>query len=429
MDLACDAKMENRHYDADGRLHILRTPISKATVNPYYGREIPNGDKLGLSPDKVYQLLRDPGELAKAAPSFARNQLMFEHTAVSSADPKQDSIAGTVGSDVVFEHPYLIADLCVWDADAIAGIETDTVRELSSSYRYRADMTPGIFEGKRYDGVMRDIQGNHVALVKQGRAGSDVMAADSKMEKKMATRMGSENKAEAVRAANKIAGDEDDNAEEYANIEAKTPGPKAKDKKARDKKAKDWEYDGDPKADDKRAKDEEDDDEDQDDDDFDGEVTKLDPKEKELQDNDPEGQDKKAKDKRSKRASDKKAKDCTAEDEGRDSKSEDSRRANDSRLKRAMDEYKAELKQAEEARRDVRQIVGDVLAYDTAEEIYSFALDEMKVDRDGVSGRTALRALFNAAKGVRSTSPKFAYDSESLEKTIPGANRYIRVMA
>ena len=179
MEIACDAALKNRRYDADGRLHIMRTPISKATVNPYYGREIPGATELGLEPERVYYMLRDPGELAKAAQSFARVQLMFVHTAVSADDPKQDSIAGTVGSDVEFEAPYLMADLCVWDAEAIAGIETETVQELSSSYRYRADMTPGMYEGQRHDGVMRDIQGNHVALVKAGRAGSDVKAADA----------------------------------------------------------------------------------------------------------------------------------------------------------------------------------------------------------------------------------------------------------
>ena len=207
MEIACDSKLLNRRYDADGRLHILRTPISKATVNPYYGREIPGSEQLGLEPERVYYLLRDPGELAKAAPSFARNQLMFVHTSVSADDPKQDSIAGTIGSDVEFQAPYLIADICIWDAEAIAGVETDTVRELSSSYRYRADMTPGMYEGQRYDGVMRDIQGNHVALVKTGRAGSDVMAADSELEKTMETKFGKSIYAILCAASPKLAAD------------------------------------------------------------------------------------------------------------------------------------------------------------------------------------------------------------------------------
>ena len=137
-ELALDASLQNRRYDADGQLHIHRTPISKATVNPYYGREIPDSDRLGLEPERIYYLLRDPGELAKAAPSFQNKQLMFKHIAVSADDPKQDSIAGTIGSDVEFVAPYLMADMAIWDAEAIAGVETDTVRELSASYRYRA---------------------------------------------------------------------------------------------------------------------------------------------------------------------------------------------------------------------------------------------------------------------------------------------------
>jgi hypothetical protein len=43
-------------------------------------------------------------------------------------------------------------------------------------------MTGGIFDGKSYDGVMRNIKGNHVALVPEGRAGHDVKVADSAME-------------------------------------------------------------------------------------------------------------------------------------------------------------------------------------------------------------------------------------------------------
>ena len=76
---AYDAALQNRTIRRDGRMHILRTRISKATVNPYYGREIPDADTLGLDPNRIYYLLRDQTELAKAAPSFARVPLMFKH--------------------------------------------------------------------------------------------------------------------------------------------------------------------------------------------------------------------------------------------------------------------------------------------------------------------------------------------------------------
>jgi hypothetical protein len=444
MEIACDSKLLNRRYDADGRLHILRTPISKATVNPYYGREIPDADKLGLEPERVYYLLRDPGELAKAAPSFARNQLMFIHTPVSADDPKQDSIAGTIGSDVEFQAPYLIADLCIWDVEAIAGVETDTVRELSASYRYRADMTPGMYEGQRYDGVMRDIQGNHVALVKSGRAGSDVMAADSKLEMKMETKFGKALYAILCAASPKLAADSAlkplvigltrkqcdlralepkllamdaelrkpetlaamqaaKDAESEEETEAEKKAREEKEKAAKDKKAKDGKR-GKDESFEEWAKEEED---------------ESDHKAKDAEEESEEESEEERKERLEKRAKDKKAKDCSAKDE--EEKAED-------KMKHAMDEFKADLRAADEARRAVRTVVGDVLAQDSAEGIYSFALDQMKVDHKDVVGVPALRALFNLAQQASKPAVRQAFDAVSVEEKFTGAGRQIQVM-
>lgn len=168
-----------RSYDQDGRLHVESSNISKATVNPYYGSEIPNYQQLGLEPKKVYYLLRDPEELKKAAPTFNNLPLLSKHIPVSADEPQKEVIAGTTGSDTVFENGYLKCSLAVWDAEAIAGIESGEQVELSSAYHYTADMTAGEFEGRHYDGVMRDIVGNHVALVDVGRAGRDVVVSDA----------------------------------------------------------------------------------------------------------------------------------------------------------------------------------------------------------------------------------------------------------
>ena len=43
-------------------------------------------------------------------------------------------------------------------------------------------MESGIFDGKSYDGRMKNIRGNHVALVREGRAGHDVRVADSALK-------------------------------------------------------------------------------------------------------------------------------------------------------------------------------------------------------------------------------------------------------
>ena len=167
-----------RMTDVDGRMHIALTNISKAVVNPYYGSEIPGYEELGLEPTRVYQLLRHPDELAKAAASSNNIQLLEVHEPVHASDPKRELTIGSTGTDGVFNTPYLQNSLVIWEASAIERIESNETCELSCGYRYRPDMTPGEYETVPYHGVMRDIVMNHVALVKKGRAGPDVVVAD-----------------------------------------------------------------------------------------------------------------------------------------------------------------------------------------------------------------------------------------------------------
>lgn len=167
-----------RTYSKDGVLHVSVSPISKAMVCPYYGREIPDSEALGLEPNRVYYLLRDPDELEKAAPTFNNLPLLNKHIPISAHDLPKKNIVGTTGSEAAFVAPYLNNSLAVWDAAAIGGIESEEEKELSSAYHYRADMTPGEYEGEHYDGVMRDLAGNHVSLVPDGRAGPDVVVGD-----------------------------------------------------------------------------------------------------------------------------------------------------------------------------------------------------------------------------------------------------------
>jgi 8-oxo-dGTP pyrophosphatase MutT (NUDIX family) len=169
-----------RSVDADGRMHVSVANISKANVCPYLGREIPDFEKLALDPDRIYQLYRDPEELKKAAPTFNNIQLLVKHIPVDADDHRPDEVVGTTGSEAEFVAPYLRNSLAVWVRKGIDLIESEKQKELSSAYRYRADMTPGHTPaGEAYDGVMRDIEGNHVAIVKEGRAGPDVVVGDS----------------------------------------------------------------------------------------------------------------------------------------------------------------------------------------------------------------------------------------------------------
>lgn len=168
-----------RFKDQDGHLHVRATNLSKATVNPYRGNEIPGYEALGLEPTRIYQLLRDPAELAKAAPTFNNLRLMSRHVAVSATDPQEKLVAGSTGTDARFEAPYLVNSLVIWRQEDIDDVESQEKCQLSCGYYYDADMTPGTYQGLRYDGVMRNIRGNHVALVEAGRAGPDVLVHDS----------------------------------------------------------------------------------------------------------------------------------------------------------------------------------------------------------------------------------------------------------
>jgi len=179
MALALDrASASVRTKDRNGFLHIAVSNISKAGVDPYYGEEIPNWEKLGLDPKKIYQLLRDPGELETAAQTFNNLPVLSEHIPVTAAAPQKDATVGSTGTDAVFADPYLQNSAVITDQDAIDDIEDKIKKEWSCGYFYTADMTPGVYKGLRYDGVMRNIHGNHVALVDAGRAGPDVVVGD-----------------------------------------------------------------------------------------------------------------------------------------------------------------------------------------------------------------------------------------------------------
>ncbi len=168
-----------RTFDADGRMHVAVSHISKATVSPYFGKEIPGHEEMGLKPDGVYHLLRDPQELAKAAPTFNNLPLLSKHVPVTADDFPQDLVVGSLGTDATFAGGYLDNSIVVWNRQGIDLVESKKQKQLSAAYRYKPDMTPGTWNGMKFDGVMRSIIGNHVALVETGRAGPDVVIGDS----------------------------------------------------------------------------------------------------------------------------------------------------------------------------------------------------------------------------------------------------------
>ncbi|MCI0196963.1 DUF2213 domain-containing protein [Cronobacter sakazakii] len=379
-----------RKLDDVGRLQVAVSNISKANVCPYYGREIPGWEELGLEPDKIYQMYRDPEELKKAAETFNNIPILCIHTPDFPGDPPREYRVGSTHSSASFDGTYLTNGLSIWDNSAIAGIETEEQKELSSSYQYVADMTPGVTpNGEPYDGIMRDIIGNHVALVERGRAGSDVLVADSLPPELM---LMSKRKAAIIRATLKplLAADADLEAEVRKALLALDEAEKEDEKEKKPAEDED-----DDKDDDKKKTADDEDDEDSDD-----------KKKKPAEDEDDE--DDKKDDKVSKTAMDIAI-----------------RLAADSATKRAAENFR-KVREAEQA---VRPLIGDVVAMDSADDVYRTALEQAGVDIEGVHPSAFPKMVKMAIEQQNNKRPVIAQDSAShseFEKAFPTAGKLKR---
>ena len=389
-----------RSIDADGRLHVSKTNISKANVCPYFGREIPNWQELGLDADRVYRLYRDPEELSKGASTFNNLPILNKHIRVTVEEPKKENVVGSIGSDVSFDEQYLKASLCVWDAPAIAGVESEKQCELSAAYYYRADMTPGTTpDGEAFDGVMRDIKGNHLALVEAGRAGPDVYVADSdpfKPKKETpAMKMTKLGKALFV----SLRGLSPKIAQDSALPALVGEAEKKTFKKAAALKgllAMDSEIDAE-KADeiiDAVIGVEES-----------PEAVELD---RELGQDEPDLMGFLAGKLSPEDLEAVKGMMNPAKDAEPGMKPE----AVEEKVTAAMDSMRVEFRQLEQAKVDVRAVVGDVIGMDSAEEVYRFALGKMGHDHKDMPA-AGLRTMFNAVKDVKASrpAPRIAEDS------------------
>lgn len=182
--LALDADSVRR-YDKNGNLHVAVSHLTKAQVRPYYGSEIPDWKRYGLDPERIYQGYCPPEELSRPETIESTNgiPIQLNHHPDYADAPQIKTRIGSTGTDGAFRDPYLDNSLHFTVEDAIRRIIDGSMRELSLSYRYTPDFTPGKSpDGESYDFVMRDITANHVALVEQGRAGRDVLVHDSHLK-------------------------------------------------------------------------------------------------------------------------------------------------------------------------------------------------------------------------------------------------------
>ena len=170
-----------REKDRNGFLHVKISPLTRVQVAPYYGREIPGFEELGLQRDKIYYGYRPEEELKKESTINSVNgiPIQLRHHADFADKPAKDTRIGATGTEATYKSPYLMNSLHFFDKKAIDLIESDAMKELSLAYRYKPDFkSSGEINGQKYDFTMRDLSGNHLALVEKGRAGREVLVYD-----------------------------------------------------------------------------------------------------------------------------------------------------------------------------------------------------------------------------------------------------------
>jgi HK97 family phage prohead protease len=104
------------------------------------------------------------------------------HRGLLDASNWKDATLG-YAEEIRKDGDFVVADLVVNDARAVAQIESGQLHDISCGYRCRLEFKPGEWKGQRYDAIQRNIRYNHVAVLPRGlgRAGTDVsLRLDSK---------------------------------------------------------------------------------------------------------------------------------------------------------------------------------------------------------------------------------------------------------
>lgn len=177
-----DAQDTARQPDTNGWVEIKGNPITKTGVFDYLGSSM----MPELEPSKVYKVYRPPEALNNEATitSFKLLPWIDDHTMLSEAKGNTSTddvgIKGVTGEECYFDDPYLRINLKIF-SEELASLIRRGKKELSAGYTCRYEMTAGVTpDGQQYDAIQTTIRGNHLALVEEGRAGSDVSVLDGK---------------------------------------------------------------------------------------------------------------------------------------------------------------------------------------------------------------------------------------------------------
>ena len=171
--------LTSRHMTDEGYL-VAPGNMARTGVQEYRAYEL-GLDADGMDPMKVIRLHRPPEEVFDAASmaSFEGKPITIEHPPVAVTSDNWSELAKGDVRDVGRSGDLMTGTLVIRSKDAIEAVQDGKV-QLSNGYTFELDMTSGTTaDGRAYDGIQRNIRGNHVALVDAARCGSACRIADS----------------------------------------------------------------------------------------------------------------------------------------------------------------------------------------------------------------------------------------------------------
>lgn len=166
---------------SDGYMAV-RARAARTGIYQYTGREVDPTNAHGLRDEPLVNVLRDEGTVfdTAAARSFIGKPVTDDHPSqpVTAANWRDHARGVVMGA--MRDGEYLTFDLLLTDAGTIGKVDAGK-RDLSNGYS--AELEFGAF--KAADGTVCPVRqakitgGNHVALVKDGRAGKDCAIRDA----------------------------------------------------------------------------------------------------------------------------------------------------------------------------------------------------------------------------------------------------------
>lgn len=172
--------MKRYREDGNGYVKFENIPLSKAGVFPYLGSQLPAS--LGLVPDQTYMVFRPESELNnpetiesfKGVPWYNKHVMTGDQFGVS---PEEVGVYGSTGDNIEYRDGSLYGNLYLFAKTLKESIKAG-LKELSCGFACVYELISGVSpDGKKYDVIQKEIRGNHLASVPEGRMGSEVSVA------------------------------------------------------------------------------------------------------------------------------------------------------------------------------------------------------------------------------------------------------------